>query len=74
MFFQGQEFAASSPFMYFADHGGELGAAVRKGRAEFMSQFRSAATRNLVDASAGSWRRGHVHALQAAARRARRAP
>jgi maltooligosyltrehalose trehalohydrolase len=49
MFFQGQEFAASSPFMYFADHAGELGAAVRGGRAEFMSQFRSAADRRLVD-------------------------
>jgi maltooligosyltrehalose trehalohydrolase len=49
MFFQGQEFAASSPFLYFADHGGDLGVAVRSGRAEFMSQFRSAATRPLVD-------------------------
>jgi maltooligosyltrehalose trehalohydrolase len=47
MFFQGQEFAASSPFMYFADHDGDLGAAVQAGRAEFMSQFRSAATRPL---------------------------
>jgi maltooligosyltrehalose trehalohydrolase len=50
MFFQGQEFAASSPFIFFADHAGELGAAVKTGRAEFMSQFRSAATRRLVDA------------------------
>jgi maltooligosyltrehalose trehalohydrolase len=50
MFFQGQEFAASSPFVYFADHAGELGAAVRTGRATFMSQFRSAATRSLVEA------------------------
>ena len=50
MFFQGQEFAASSPFLYFADHAGSLGAAVRAGRAGFMSQFRSAATRNLLDA------------------------
>jgi len=49
MFFQGQEFAASSPFMYFADHDGELGAAVQAGRAIFMSQFRSAATRPLVE-------------------------
>jgi maltooligosyltrehalose trehalohydrolase len=49
MFFQGQEFGASSPFLYFADHGGDLGAAVRSGRAEFMSQFRSAATRRLVE-------------------------
>jgi maltooligosyltrehalose trehalohydrolase len=50
MFFQGQEFGASSPFMYFADHGGELGIAVRAGRADFMKQFRSAATRPLVEA------------------------
>jgi maltooligosyltrehalose trehalohydrolase len=49
MFFQGQAFAASSPFLYFADHGGDLGAAVRSGRAQFMSQFRSAATRPLVE-------------------------
>ena len=50
MFFQGQEFASSSPFLYFADHGGPLGAAVRAGRAEFMSQFQSTASRDLVDA------------------------
>jgi maltooligosyltrehalose trehalohydrolase len=49
MFFQGQEFAASSPFLYFADHGGELGQAVRAGRADFMKQFRSAATRPLAE-------------------------
>ena len=49
MFFQGQEFSASSPFLFFADHGGDLGAAVRAGRAEFMSQFRSAATRPLAE-------------------------
>ena len=44
MLFQGQEFAASSPFLYFADHKPELAAAVRKGRAEFVSQFPSIAT------------------------------
>ena len=49
MFFQGQEFASSSPFLYFADHGGPLGAAVRAGRAQFMSQFHSTASRVLVD-------------------------
>ena len=36
--------------MYFADHGGELGVAVRAGRADFMKQFRSAATQPLVEA------------------------
>ena len=44
MLFQGQEFAASSPFLYFADHKSELAASVRKGRAEFLSQFLSIAT------------------------------
>jgi maltooligosyltrehalose trehalohydrolase len=50
MFFQGQEFASSSPFLYFADHGGPLGDAVRKGRADFMCQFRSVASRKALDA------------------------
>jgi len=43
MLFQGQEFGASSPFLYFADHRGSLGDAVRRGRAEFLSQFPSLA-------------------------------
>jgi maltooligosyltrehalose trehalohydrolase len=41
MLFQGQEFAASSPFLYFADFDAELMEAVRKGRAEFLMQFPS---------------------------------
>jgi maltooligosyltrehalose trehalohydrolase len=41
MLFQGQEFGASSPFLFFADHEGDLAAAVRKGRAEFVKQFPS---------------------------------
>jgi len=44
MLFQGQEFASSSPFFYFADHKEELAPLVRKGRAEFLAQFRSLAT------------------------------
>jgi maltooligosyltrehalose trehalohydrolase len=44
MLFQGQEFAASTPFLYFADHKAELAAQIRKGRAEFMAQFASIAT------------------------------
>ncbi len=39
MLFQGQEFAASTPFLYFADHKPELAALVRKGRCEFLEQF-----------------------------------
>jgi len=41
LLFQGQEFAASSPFLFFADHNPELNPLVRKGRAEFLKQFRS---------------------------------
>jgi maltooligosyltrehalose trehalohydrolase len=44
MLFQGQEFAASSPFFYFADHDAELAGLVRKGRADFLAQFPSIAT------------------------------
>ena len=39
MLFQGQEFAASSPFVFFADHHEELAQLVKKGRAGFLSQF-----------------------------------
>ena len=41
MLFQGQEFSASAPFLFFADFDEELAAAVRKGRAEFLMQFPS---------------------------------
>jgi maltooligosyltrehalose trehalohydrolase len=47
MLFQGQEFGASSPFMFFADHRGDLAAAVQKGRAEFVSQFPSLASEEM---------------------------
>jgi maltooligosyltrehalose trehalohydrolase len=43
MLFQGQEFSSSRPFLYFADHVPELGAAVRDGRREFLAQFPSVA-------------------------------
>ena len=42
MFFQGQEFAASSPFLYFADRQSDA-EVVAQGRAEFLAQFRSLA-------------------------------
>ena len=45
MLFQGQEFSASAPFLYFADFDPGLNAAVREGRGEFLTQFPS-----LVDA------------------------
>ena len=41
MLFQGQEFGATAPFLYFADHKPELAQAVQKGRAEFVKQFPS---------------------------------
>jgi maltooligosyltrehalose trehalohydrolase len=44
MLFQGQELGSTRPFLYFADHGGELGTAVREGRATFLAQFPSLAT------------------------------
>ncbi len=43
LLFQGQEFGASAPFLYFADHEGELARLVRRGRADFLSQFPSIA-------------------------------
>jgi maltooligosyltrehalose trehalohydrolase len=42
MLFMGQEFWASSPFLYFVDHHAELQELVRKGRDEFLCQFASA--------------------------------
>jgi maltooligosyltrehalose trehalohydrolase len=50
MLFQGQEFASSAPFLYFADHAGDLGAAVRDGRRDFLSQFASVAQAQDEDA------------------------
>jgi maltooligosyltrehalose trehalohydrolase len=41
MLFMGQEFTASAPFMFFADHHAELAALVHNGRREFLSQFRA---------------------------------
>lgn len=44
MFFQGQEFASSSPFFYFADNTGEQAGLVAKGREDFLKQFPTLAT------------------------------
>jgi maltooligosyltrehalose trehalohydrolase len=41
LLFQGQEFDASAPFLYFADHSGELRQQVAHGRREFLDQFQS---------------------------------
>ncbi|HXJ77069.1 MAG TPA: malto-oligosyltrehalose trehalohydrolase [Candidatus Methylomirabilis sp.] len=45
MLFQGQEFAASAPFLYFADHAPAIARNVREGRAAFLAQFTSLASR-----------------------------
>jgi maltooligosyltrehalose trehalohydrolase len=39
MLFQGQEFGASTPFLFFADHQPELSRLVAEGRKKFLSQF-----------------------------------
>lgn len=44
MLFQGQEFASTSPFYYFADHNPELAKMVSQGRRDFLSQFPTLAT------------------------------
>jgi len=41
LLFMGQEWAATTPFLFFSDHGGELGAAVSKGRREEFKSFAS---------------------------------
>ncbi|HLP76688.1 MAG TPA: malto-oligosyltrehalose trehalohydrolase, partial [Candidatus Paceibacterota bacterium] len=43
MLFQGQEFAASTPFLYFADHNPDLAKLVAAGRRKFLEQFPSIA-------------------------------
>jgi maltooligosyltrehalose trehalohydrolase len=47
MLFQGQEFAASTPFFYFTDPATELSGDVREGRRSFLAQFPSLATREM---------------------------
>lgn len=43
LLFMGQEFAASSPFLFFADHEPALAGLMREGRARFLTQFASVA-------------------------------
>jgi maltooligosyltrehalose trehalohydrolase len=54
MLFQGQEFASSAPFLFFADHNPELADAVRKGRAAFLAQWPSLASAALKFADPSS--------------------
>ena len=41
LLFQGQEFSTSRPFLFFADHGGDLRDGIREGRRMFLQQFPS---------------------------------
>jgi maltooligosyltrehalose trehalohydrolase len=43
MLFQGQEFGATTPFLYFSDHKTELSKIIKEGRSKFLAQFRSLA-------------------------------
>ena len=52
LLFQGQEFAASKPFYFFADHHEELAKQVRRGRREFLHQFRCTADPGIQQAIA----------------------
>ena len=53
LLFQGQEWAASSTFRYFADHKPELDKLIRQGRARELSQFPSLATPEMQALIAG---------------------
>jgi maltooligosyltrehalose trehalohydrolase len=44
MLFMGQEFGASNPFLFFADHHSDLAAKVYEGRKQFLAQFPEYAT------------------------------
>jgi maltooligosyltrehalose trehalohydrolase len=50
LLFQGQEFGASSPFLFFTDLNPDLAASIRGGRAEFLAQFAG-----LSDPEVRSW-------------------
>lgn len=49
MLFQGQEFACSAPFVYFADHTPALALKVQAGRRAFMAQFANLASAEAAD-------------------------
>jgi maltooligosyltrehalose trehalohydrolase len=49
MLFQGQEFNASAPFLYFADQKEELQQPIRTGRREFLAQFDSLKDPDVVE-------------------------
>ena len=50
LLFQGQEFASSAPFLFFADHREELRESIRRGRREFLAQFPSLSDPDVANA------------------------
>ena len=75
MLFQGQEFASSEPFYYFADHNPILAKQIHDGRAKFLAQFRSmASTRGPRGACWIPANRTTFRAMQARFRRTRAPP
>ncbi|UFS70574.1 malto-oligosyltrehalose trehalohydrolase [Geomonas sp. RF6] len=50
LLFQGQEFGACTPFLYFADLSPELAKLVRKGRVDFLRQFTNITSPDVIDA------------------------
>ena len=49
MIFQGQEFNASTPFLYFADLSSEISQQVHAGRIEFLKQFTNIDSPEIID-------------------------
>lgn len=52
LLFQGQEWAASTPFQFFSDHAGELGRAVTEGRKKEFGSFSGFSGENVPDPQA----------------------
>jgi maltooligosyltrehalose trehalohydrolase len=71
MLFQGQEFGASSPFLFFADHNPELAKTIKQGRKKFLSQWRASKAPELQGyfadpASPGTFERSRLDHSEAA--------
>jgi maltooligosyltrehalose trehalohydrolase len=54
LLFQGQEFASSAPFLFFANHRQDLASLVREGRREFLQQWSTIARGEIALADPGS--------------------
>ena len=71
--FQGQEFAASSPFLYFGDLEPEIAEEMHEGRRTFLKQFASLATPEMQARVPAPARPRHLRPLEARPRRDDRA-